>query len=46
MGKELNVHLGKENSEDYHIIIKGYIDVALMEDLIDLLNEHNYNESL
>lgn len=44
--KEVAVHLGKYDSEECHIIIKGTLDDDFLEELQDLLLVHQYTESL
>ena len=44
--REIAVHLGKYNSEEYHIIIRGTLDDEFLAELQDLLLIHQYTESL
>ena len=44
--EEVYVHFGKQDDEECHVYIKGVLDKEFLEDLTQLMLEHNYTESL
>ena len=44
--REVAVHLGKQDSEEYHIIIRGTLDDEFFQELQELLLVYQYTESL